>query len=77
VTDPDTVTPFVVTVLPVVVALNVIRPVALHNVPARRDIDPLIASVGEVPSLKVTVPAETVISRHKRAPVMVTVYVPA
>ena len=42
-------TPLVVTVLPVVVALNVIVPAELHTVPATSDIEPLTASVGDVP----------------------------
>jgi hypothetical protein len=68
-------TPFVVRVFPVVVALNVIRPVAVHNVPANSVIEPLTA---RVPVLEnVTVPADTVKSRHSNAPVNVTVYVPA
>lgn len=73
VTAPEIVVPFVVTVLPVVVALNVIAPVELHTVPARRSIEPRTLSVGEVPVANVTVPAETVMSRHAKAPVMVTV----
>jgi len=73
VTAPAIDTPFVVTVLPVVVALNVMVPVLLHTVPASKDIDPLIASVGLVPVANVTVPADTVISRQVKAPVIVTV----
>ena len=48
-------------------------PVLLHTVPASKDIDPLIASVGLVPVANVTVPADTVISRQVKAPVIVTV----
>ena len=77
VTLPFMVTPFVVTVLPVVVELNVIVPVESHTVPARRVIDPETLNVGVVPVAKVTVPADTVKLRHVRAPVIVTVYVPA
>jgi hypothetical protein len=69
--------PFVVTVLPVVVALNVVTPVLFHTVPATNDILPDTISVGEVPVAKVTVPADTVISKQRIAPVRVTVYVPA
>jgi hypothetical protein len=71
--SPFMVVPFVVTVLPVVVALNVIAPVADHTVPVMRDIEPLMASVGVVPLANATVPAETVMSRHSSAPVIVTV----
>lgn len=77
VTLPFMVTPFVVTVLPVVVDVNVIVPVEFHTVPARRVIDPATLNVGVVPVAKVTVPADTVMSRQARAPVIVTVYVPA
>lgn len=70
---PLMVVPLVVTVLPVVVALNVIATVELHTVPASSDIDPLIASVGVVPVANVTVPADTVMSRQVNAPVIVTV----
>ena len=73
VTVPEIVTPLVVTVFPVVVALNSIAAVLLHAVPASKDIDPLIASVGLVPVANVTVPADTVMSRHSKAPVIVTV----
>jgi hypothetical protein len=52
---------------------NVIAPVELHTVPATNDIEPRMFSVGEVPVANVTVPAETVMSRQARAPVMVTV----
>jgi hypothetical protein len=72
-TTPLIVVPFVVTVFPVVVALNVIVPVVGQRVPAISDIDPLIANVGVVPSANVTVPADTVISRQVNAPVQVTV----
>jgi len=72
---PDIITPFVVTVLPVVVALNVRLPVASHTVPASNDIEPLIAIVPVL--VNVYVPAETVISRHSKAPVRVIVNVPA
>jgi hypothetical protein len=67
------VTPLVVTVLPVVVELNVSAPVELHTVPAINDIEPRTSSVGDVPVANVTVPADTVISRQAKAPVMVTV----
>ena len=77
VTAPDNVVPLVVTVLPVVVALNVTVPVELQTVPAISDIEPLIASVGVVPVANVTAPKDTVISKQVSAPVMVTVYVPA
>ena len=72
-TLPNIVVPLVVTVLPVVVAEKVIVPVALHTVPANSDIEPRMSSVGDVPVAKVTVPAETVMSRHAKAPVIVTV----
>jgi hypothetical protein len=62
-TLPERAVPFVVTVLPVVVALNVIAPVALQTVPAISDIDPLIVTPVGVPA-KVTVPADTVKSRQ-------------
>ena len=65
--------PLVVIVLPVVVELNVIPPVELHTVPANKDMEPRMFSVGDVPVAKVTVPAETVMSRHAKAPVIVTV----
>lgn len=67
------VVPLVVTVLPVDVELNVTLPVELQTVPASKDIEPRISSVGAVPVAKVTVPAETVMSRHAKAPVIVTV----
>jgi hypothetical protein len=73
---PPIVVPFVVIVFDVV-ALKVIVPVEFQIVPATRDIDPLIASVGVVPVENVTVPADTVISKQARAPVIVTVYVVA
>jgi len=72
-TWPVIVTPFVVTVLPVLVDVNVIVAPVLHTVPASRDIEPRISSVGEVPVANVTVPADTVMSRQAKAPVMVTV----
>jgi hypothetical protein len=65
--------PFVVTVLPVVVAVNVFDPVLLHTVPATSVIEPRISSDGDVPVANVTVPADTVMSRQAKAPVMVTV----
>ena len=77
VTAPLKTTPLVVTVLPVVVALNVVVPVLFHTVPATSDILPDTASVGAEPVAKVTVPADTVISKQVNAPVFVTVYVPA
>jgi hypothetical protein len=72
VTVPVSVVPFVVTVLPVDVELNVVAPVELHTVPASNDMEPAMFSVGLVPVANVTTPAETVISRQFRAPVMVT-----
>ena len=67
------VTVFVVTVglLPV----NVISPVALHTVAEISDIDPATFSAPVL--VKVTVPADTVMSRQLRVPLIVTVYVPA
>jgi hypothetical protein len=66
------VTVFVVTVgLPV----NVIVPVALQTVAETKDIDPAMFNT-PVP-VKVTVPADTVMSRQLPVPVRVTVYVPA
>jgi len=73
VTAPEIVTPLVVIVLPVVVDENVIAPVEFHTVPANKDIEPRTSSVGVVPVANVTVPADTVISRQAKAPVMVTV----
>jgi hypothetical protein len=70
---PLIVTPLVVTVLPVDVELNVTLPVELQTVPANSDIEPRMSSVGDVPVAKVTVPAETVMFRHAKAPVIVTV----
>ena len=72
-TDPDIETPLVVIVLPVVVELNVTLPVELQTVPASKDIEPAMLIEGDVPVAKVTVPAETVMSRHAKAPVIVTV----
>jgi len=57
----------------VVVELNVSGAVVLHTVPANNVIDPRTFRVGDVPVAKVTVPAETVMSRHAKAPVIVTV----
>jgi hypothetical protein len=73
VTEQDKVTPLVVTVLsPVRVRLrNVKSPVALHIVPATRDILPYAVIVPVL--AKVTVPAETVMSKQVNAPVKVTV----
>ncbi len=68
-----TATPLVVTVLPVVVDENVIGPVELHTVPAINDMEPRTSNVGDVPAANVTVPADTVMSRQAKAPVMVTV----
>jgi len=66
------VTVFVVTVgLPV----NVIVPVAFQTVVETKDIDP--ATVNAPVLVKVTVPADTVMSRQLRVPLIVTVYVPA
>jgi hypothetical protein len=70
-------TPLVVIVLPVVVELNVIKLAMLQVVVAFRDIEPETVRVGAVPAANVTVPADTVISKHVNAPVIVTVYVPA
>ena len=67
------VTPFVVTVFPVVVDEKVIAPVLDQIVPAASNIDPRIFSVGDVPVANVTVPADTVMSRPANAPVIVTV----
>ena len=64
------VTALVVTVLPVLVELNVNRPVADQTVPATNDIDPEFVSVPV--EVNVTVPALTVISKHVKAPVIVT-----
>lgn len=59
-------TPFVSIVFPGTVLLNVIKPVAVHEVLAINDIEPLIFSV---PVLKnTTVPAETVIPAQFNAP---------
>jgi hypothetical protein len=69
---PERLTPFVVIVLPVVLELNVVSPVVDHNVPATKDILPDTVRVGVVPVAKVTVPADTVISRQVNAPVIVT-----
>lgn len=65
--------PLVVTVLPVVVELKVIILEELHTVPANNVIDPRILIEGDVPVANVTVPADTVMSRQAKAPVMVTV----
>ena len=77
VTPPDKVVPLVVIVLPVVVERNVIVPVLFQTVPATKDILPDTARVGVVPVAKVTVPADTVISKQVNVPVIVTVYVDA
>ena len=75
-TDPFSVVPLVVIVLPVVVALNVIAAdPPFQTVPVLKDMLPLM--VKDVPPENVTTPAETVISRQTKAPVHVTVYVPA
>jgi hypothetical protein len=66
-------TVLVVIVFPVVVALKVIVPLELQTVPANSDIEPRTFRVGDVPVANVTVPAETVMSRHAKAPVIVTV----
>ena len=66
-------TPFVVNVLPVVVEENVIAAFEVHTVPASRDMEPAMFRDGPVPVAKVTVPAETVMSRQFRPPVIVTV----
>lgn len=66
-------TPFVVIVLPVVVEEKVIVPVLDHSVPATNVIEPRTFNVGDVPVANVTVPADTVMSRHANAPVIVTV----
>lgn len=71
--EPAIETPLVVTVRPVEVDENVIAPVELHTVPATSDMEPRMFSVGEVPVANVTVPADTVMSRQAKAPVMVTV----
>jgi hypothetical protein len=66
-------TPLVVIVLPVLVEVNVTAALVFHTVPATSDIEPAMVKVGDVPCIKVTVPAETVISRQFSAPVIVTV----
>ena len=68
---PDMVVPFVVIVFPVVVALNVIRPVPLQTVPVTKDTLPDIVGVPVL--VNVTVPEDTVKSRQVIAPVIVTV----
>jgi hypothetical protein len=60
-----------VNVLPVVVALNVIVPLAFHIAPATNVIDPLTARVPVL--VNVTAPAEWVKSKQVSAPVSVTV----
>jgi hypothetical protein len=60
-------------VLPVVVELKVIVPLMFHTVPASNDIDPRMLRAGDVPCANVTVPADTVMSRQFKVPVMVTV----
>jgi hypothetical protein len=67
------VVPFVVIVCPVDVDVNVILPVLFHTVPASNVMEPRMFSVGDVPVANVTVPADTVMSRQAKAPVMVTV----
>jgi len=66
-----------VTVFVVIVGLpvNVIVPVALQTVVEIKDIDPATFNA-PVPAI-VTVPADTVMSRQLRVPLIVTVYVPA
>jgi hypothetical protein len=70
-TDEDKLTPFVVIVLPVVVAVNMVK-IAPHTVPAIKDIDPAMLSVAALLA-NVTVPAETVMSKQFNVPVIVTV----
>ena len=70
---PPMVTPLVVTVFPVVVALNVIEEVEDQVPPASKVKEPLTVNDGVVPVANVTVPAETVKSRQVKAPVRVTV----
>jgi len=70
------VTPLVVIVLPVVVALNVIVPLLLHTVPVSNVKDPLTVREGDTPFAKVTVPAVTVRSKQVNPLDNVTVYVP-
>lgn len=65
--------PLVVIVLPVVVELNVMGPVLLHTVPVTNDMEPRISIDGVVPVANVTVPADTVMSRQVKPPVIVTV----
>jgi hypothetical protein len=60
-----------VNVLPVVVALNVIVPLAFHIAPVTKVIDPLTARVPVL--VNETVPAELVKSKQVSAPVSVTV----
>jgi len=64
------VTPLVLIVW-LVVALKVMVPVALHNVPVNNDIEPLTVNVPVL--VKVTVPADTVIFKQVNEPVNVTV----
>jgi hypothetical protein len=56
-----------------VVELNVIVPVLLQTVAATNDMLPEMANVGVVPVANVTVPADTVMLKQAKAPVIVTV----
>jgi hypothetical protein len=69
--SPAMLTPLVVIVLPVVVALNVVAKPDVQIVPATNVIEPLIVRGADIIE-SVTVLAETVRSRH-RPPVIVTV----
>jgi hypothetical protein len=77
----NVIAPFITTPLVVIVLLdkelNVIPPLLFQIVPAISVMEPDTVSEGVVPVANVTVPAETVISRQARAPVIVTVYVAA
>jgi biopolymer transport protein ExbD len=42
-------TPLVVIVLPVLVEVNVTTPLVFHTVPVRKDIEPRMSKVGDVP----------------------------
>lgn len=74
--DWFTAEPFVFTVFPVVVALNVMVPPLQETVAPAQDNEPLTARDGDVPLPNVTVPVETVKSRHVSALLQPTEYVP-
>jgi len=69
--------PFVSIVFPVVVALNVMVPPVQETVAPAQDNEPLTARDGDVELPNVTVPVETVKSRHVSALLQATPYVPA